>query len=299
MTDQAQKKILLAVDGSDNALETVRYVSKISRFHKMEAVLFSVFSKVPDCYWDLENQPLFSKKIAGVKAWELQNEKKIKEYMEKAKQILLDAGFNKEDVIVKIHEREKGIARDIIKEAKKGYDAVVAGREGMSKLKDIIIGSVASKLLEKCDFIPLFVVGKTQRQGKVLMGYDGSDGALKAVDYVCSTLGGADFEVGLINVIRGEERGFLEEAELASKDLFNRAKSRLLTAGFKSDRISAKIITGASSRAGAMIQEAQEGSYGTIVVGRRGLSKVREFFMGRVSNKVVQMAKEQAVCVVS
>lgn len=298
MADQAQR-ILLAVDGSDNALEAVRYASKVRRVHKTEIVLFNVFSKVPNSYWDMENQPLFGKKIAGIRAWEMQNEKEIKEYMGKATQILLDAGVNKEDVTVNIHERDEGVARDIMKEAEKGYDAVVIGRGGMSKFKDLIIGSVAIKLLEKCDFIPLFVVGKSAEQGKVLVGYDGSDGAVKAVDYVCDTLGGTDFEVGLINVIRGEEGSFLKDAEIANRNLLNMAKSRLLTAGFKSNQITTKIITGASNRAGAIIQEAEEGCYGTVVVGRRGLSKVHEFFMGRVSNQVVQMVREHVVCVVS
>jgi hypothetical protein len=36
-----------------------------------------------------------------------------------------------------------------------------------------------------------------------------------------------------------------------------------------------------------------------IVVGRRGLSRVEEFFMGRVSDKVLQLAKEMAVWVVT
>ena len=40
------------------------------------------------------------------------------------------------------------------------------------------------------------------------------------------------------------------------------------------------------------------GGYGTIVVGRRGLSTVEEFDMGRVSNKLVQAAKDRAVWVV-
>ena len=42
----------------------------------------------------------------------------------------------------------------------------------------------------------------------------------------------------------------------------------------------------------------REGGYGTIVVGRRGLSKVYEFFMGRVSDKVLHLAKDMAVWIV-
>ncbi|MEE8620893.1 MAG: universal stress protein [Syntrophobacteria bacterium] len=47
-----------------------------------------------------------------------------------------------------------------------------------------------------------------------------------------------------------------------------------------------------------MLTEAQEGEYGTIVMGRRGLSKVREFLMGRVTNKVLHRAEGFAVWIV-
>ena len=60
-----------------------------------------------------------------------------------------------------------------------------------------------------------------------------------------------------------------------------------------------KLVTGARSRASGIIEEAEEGGYGTIVVGRRGMSGVEEFFMGSVSNKVLHLAKEMAVWIVS
>ena len=69
--------------------------------------------------------------------------------------------------------------------------------------------------------------------------------------------------------------------------------------GFNANQIGTDIITGAESRAGTIIQEATEGGYSTIVVGRRGLSRIKEFIMGGVSNKIIQMAREQAVWVVS
>jgi nucleotide-binding universal stress UspA family protein len=46
------------------------------------------------------------------------------------------------------------------------------------------------------------------------------------------------------------------------------------------------------------MDKAREEGYGTIVVGRRGLSRVHEFCMGRVSNKLIQMGREQAVWVI-
>jgi nucleotide-binding universal stress UspA family protein len=67
--------------------------------------------------------------------------------------------------------------------------------------------------------------------------------------------------------------------------------------GIEPDRVTTRVVTGVKSRAAAVVEEAKKGGYGTIVVGRRGLSKVEEFVMGRVSNKVLQLAKQAAIWV--
>ncbi len=291
--------MLLALDGSEYALETVKYISKIPAFQKMRVVLLNVMSKIPEYYWDLEREPQFNRRITDIRAWESQLGKNLKEYMGKARENLFDAGFPQDAVYTKIQERQAGIARDIVKEAKDGYYAIAVGRKGLSKLKDLILGSMVIKLLEKLTFVPLFVVGINPQPGKVLLALDTSEGAMRAVDYLGSTLGESDFEVSIIHVIRGEKRAWIEDREAEIEPVFNMAKSHLMSCGFDSDQITTKTITGVQSRANAIVKEAKDGDYGTIVVGRRGLSKVRDFFMGRVSNKVIQLAEREAVCVVS
>jgi nucleotide-binding universal stress UspA family protein len=114
-----------------------------------------------------------------------------------------------------------------------------------------------------------------------------------------------DCEVTLFHVIRGLESWTedaseeLQNAEKAATTLLEEASGRLERAGLNRDRITTKIHSGAASRAEAIVEEARKGGYGTIVVGRRGLSRVEEFFMGRVSKKVLQLAKWTAVWVVS
>jgi nucleotide-binding universal stress UspA family protein len=289
----------LAVDGSDHALEAVRYVSKIPSFRHMGVVLFNVYSKIPESYWDMERQASPAWRMNEVRAWEREHKKTIQDYMERAKKILWRAGFPEDLVKVKIHEREIGIARDIVREAKGGYSFVVVGRKGMSKLKDLVLGSVSTKLLEKLDFIPLVTVGENPRPGKVLLAFEGSEGSLRALDSLCSIFGDSDFKVTLTYVIRGDKKEYIEAAKKQMAEAFDKGKSRLMKSGVESVQITTKIITGAHSRAGAITREAKEGGYGTIVVGRRGLSKVYEFSMGRVANKVIHMAKKQAVWVVN
>ena len=296
---EKKEKILLALDASDYSFEIAKYISEIPYFKKNDVVLFSVFHKVPESYYDLENDPLYGKRIRNIEAWELQNRTSLEEYMKRAEKILLDSGFPRDNVIVKIHERKIGIARDILKEAKAGYSAVAVGRKGMSKVAGIVLGSVATKLLEQLIFVPLIVVGKDTGPGKILIAIDGSEGATRAVDYVASTLGGAAFEVKLVHVIRSGAEDYMKDARKEIEHVFDRTKNCLKKSGFQSNQIKSKIITGVRSRAEAIVEEARSGNYGTIVVGRRGLSKVREFFMGRISNKIIQLAKENVVWIVN
>ena len=292
-----RKKILVGVDGSDRSYETVRYVSKIPLFQKMEVVLFHVFHEIPEAYWDLEKE--FGWRIKDVRAWETERQKKIQAFMEKARQLLVDAGFPRDAVKFKLHEMEKGITRDILKEAKRGYRAIAVGRRGMSKVKGLILGSVTTKLIEKVSFAPLHLIGKESSPEKVLVALDGSANSMRGVDYVGACLGGSDFKVNLIHIIRGDEKQYIEQAKKIITATFDDAKNRLGKSGLKSGQVTSKIITGEESRAEAIVREAREGGYGTIVAGRRGISKVEEFSIGRVSNKVVYLAKGLAVWIVN
>ena len=298
-------KILLAVDGSDQALEAVRYVSQFFPPKRMGVVLFHALSKVPEGFWDVEKSPAFKHKLSSVAAWATREETLIREFMERARQLFLDKGFPEDKVSVKVGERKKDIAKEIMAESKRGYDAVVAGRLGKSQLKDLVWGSVSNKLMGRLTDIPVCVVGGSPQVGKILLAMDTSEEAIKALDFAGNMMDITDCEVILLHVIRGLESWTadaseeLQEAERAAKILLEDAIDRLERAGLNRDRISTKISSGAASRAGAIVEEARNSGCGTIVVGRRGLSRVKEFFMGRVSKKVLQLAKWNAVWVVS
>lgn len=290
---------LLAVDGSDNAFETVHYVSKIHSLKKRQMVLFAVTSKIPNVYWDLEKEPVYNRKLGELRAWETHRAKQLEEYMARAKQILLDAGSSADSVDIKLHERQRGIARDIIDEAGKGYTALAVGRKGISRVRGVLLGSIATKLLERITTIPIVLIGKDIRPGKVLIAFDGSAGSLKAVDCVGDVFGGSGQQVNLTNVVRQEEKDRIAEAERSIAEAFDQAAERLIACGIPRTRITTQIVTGVPSRAEAIVKEADQGGYGTIVVGRRGLSETQDFSMGAVSNKVVQLANRRAVWVVS
>ena len=81
--------------------------------------------------------------------------------------------------------------------------------------------------------------------------------------------------------------------------VYQEAMRRLEKAGVNPGLGATKTMTGVASRAKAIVDEARKGGFGTILVGRRGLSRVEEFIIGRARNKVLQLAKEKAVWVVN
>jgi len=300
--------MLVAVDGSDLALEAVRYVANLLPPKQVKITLFHVLDRIPESYWDLEAQPGFRHKVIGVHAWEFQQKKLIQGFMERANRLLMGAGHPKDSILTVLQERQVGIARDIIIEAKKGYDAVVMGRRGMSPV---------SRLLD----VPVWVVGGSPSTEKLLVAVDRSEGAQRALNYVERFLArdGTCCECLLFHVLRGshtfvpDDEGLtvpkgeedwqerakqeFEKAEEEMKAFFNETIQQWSRNGVDTSRVSSKISRG-ESRAGNIVDQAARAGYGTIVVGRRGMSKVEEFFMGRVSNKVLQLAKEMAVWVV-
>jgi nucleotide-binding universal stress UspA family protein len=183
-------------------------------------------------------------------------------------------------------------------------------RRGAGALESIVVGSVANKLFSKLIVCPLLIAGRREANDRVLIAIDGSTSSFKAVDFVAENLGGHGYGVCLLHVIRGfgtlvpDNPEFMmpsENVELAHVEmmrLFGDIKEKLILAGFNERRIEEKIITGINSRAGAIVEQAVAGNYGTIVVGRKGLSRVQEFFMGRVSTKVIHAGREFTVWMV-
>ena len=308
MATTKQKKILVALDGSDRSMLTVKYITKIAPFGDMKIMLFNVFSGVPESYWDLEREPKSVKSVKYVRAWEVQQKKKIEAFMEQARNALTRSGFPQAQIDVKIQQRKKGIARDIIKEARTGYEAVLTRRRGMGRIPGIIFGSVSLKLLETMSFIPLMLAGRKPPGIKYLIALDGSKDALKAVDFAGTFLAGHAVDFRLLYVIRGGEKNneilsssedFVHNAEKNIVRAFDEAKTHLIAKGFKPDCITTQIITGVRSRAAAIVEEGKKLDVGTIIMGRRGLSRTQDFFMGRVTNKVVYLAREKSVWIVS
>jgi nucleotide-binding universal stress UspA family protein len=154
------KKILVALDESSNSMKAVEYVAK--RFQPDTVI--TLLSVIPDAASGCELDgpsltPSFEQNKKTFCSLEDTKKMRVKAFMEKAKQVLVKAGFASKDVAVRVRKKKAGIARDVIAEAQKGqYDTLVVGRRGFTGVKRFLFGSVSNKIVQGAEGVSVVVV---------------------------------------------------------------------------------------------------------------------------------------------
>ncbi|MDR3557438.1 MAG: universal stress protein [Syntrophobacteraceae bacterium] len=302
-----RKLILLPMDGSDQSMEVVRYISRAVNLVKAEIVLLSIIDKTPDVFWDPQRDQAVSEHLEHMKSWDTYKEHKMGECLAAACEILEAGGLPKSALTCNILKRKRGIARDILDESRFGYDGVVLARSGLGRIDESMLGSVAAKVFINVADSTVCLLGGKPEAGRILVALDDSLGSLRAVNFVCKMLNTSGTAVCLAHIVRlpwNRSGGELEEEiasritlahEITMKRVFDRAVDRLTGAGFSAENVSTRLIKTSGSRAATIYNEAKAARFDTIVVGRRGIDDVPDFNMGRVPYKLGYIAKDVAL----
>jgi nucleotide-binding universal stress UspA family protein len=208
------------------------------------------------------------------------------------------------------------VARDILFEANRGiYDAIVIGRRGLSKVAELFLGSVSNKVIQGAKELPVWVIGKKVANSRIVVAVDGSENSKRAVDHLSFILGSCQVE-GMEILLLNIRPGFIsfsgpgnipslaafpatrENYEKKMIPFLDQCQELLLEAGIGPDKIKKKIVSKGADIGKAILSEAQKGDYETIVLGRRGISKAQEFFMGSISHNILQQAGDKAVWII-
>jgi nucleotide-binding universal stress UspA family protein len=142
------KSILLAFDDSENAMRAVEFAAEVFK-PDQRVTLFSVLPDI-QTMCDMTNPsltPYFVSEKVNFCGMEDKKKELMGEAMEKAKNVLVQAGFQEDLIEMKMELRKRGVARDIVEEAKAGYDTIVMGRRGLSAIAEFFMGSVTQKVL--------------------------------------------------------------------------------------------------------------------------------------------------------
>ena len=305
-----EKRVLLAIDGSFNAFRAVEYVATIFKEDPVFkiSVVYVTPPLPPILYETSEEQELIDWQSSYRSKLEKKYRQQADEILGKVTNFLKDNGWSEEQFETIALPGRSGPAQDLLFYAEQGlFDALVMGRRGKTKWEKMIMGSVTDKIIHAQKTVPIWIIIKPIVSQKILLAIDGSENAMRAVDHVGFVLSGrTDVEVTIFHVLDLKPFVILEKPpqkwqEIAEKKMatfMSQAKNMLVGAGVPEEKINLVIRPSDKGVAQEIIEYQKKESISTITMGRRGLSRLKAFFLGSVSTKVLNMIEEGAVWIV-
>ena len=307
------KKILIAVDDSIHSKNAIRYASNMAAFVKdVNYTLFHVQPTISQYLLDEAEKDRAAK--AELKKIVEKNTEAGNNLLEEHREQMIKMGVATQSVDIVTQPRMAGLAKDILRYSHSGlYDSIVMGRRGLSGLQEAIMGSVSANVLEHSNSIPIWLIDGEVKSSRLMFAVDGSENSLKALDHLALMMGNnPDIEVLFFHVqpkvsdfcpidFESAENDRIEELVLRGDkncvdQFFAHALKRLKDAGIDDSQIEVKVSNALFNPGKAIIEEAKQGDYGTIIIGRRGIN--RTFFTGSVSRYVINQISDKALWIV-
>lgn len=282
------KKILVPVDGSHTCLHAEELAATIAKNFKSKVTVIHV---VPNklVHPELRKRALrypvpFTSVRSEISSWFSQVGKKI---VGEAEALFKEDGI---EVDAKFMEHEDP-AEAILRLAKdENYDLVVIGNRGETEAETFSLGSVAEKVSRHAE-CPVLIVKEKTKISKVLVGVDGSENAEKALEHAVELAKKHKAKITLLNV---EESILLSLKPKGAKEIGESILSSA-TAKVKGVKVDTQLKFG--NPAETIIEVAEKENYDVIIVGSKGLSKVKRFFLGSVSDDVSHHAHSSVLIV--
>ncbi len=154
-----EKKILIAVDDSENARRAVEFVASVFKPDHKITLLSVALNTTAIC--DLNSPgltPYFVSQQTAFCQVEDQQKALMKKALAAAKETLLSAGFKDDHIRVHLETEKSGVARAILGEIATGYDVVVLGRKGVGRVQEFFMGSISQKVLHSAREVSVLLV---------------------------------------------------------------------------------------------------------------------------------------------
>ncbi len=147
------KKILVAIDDSGPSLEAVDYVGRqFSGMRDLQITLYHVLLGTPPEFWDdghlLTEEERAARKVV-VEKWLANQKVRLESLFHSAIERLITHGISRSQIETKFTlESIDVVAQCILAEAKAGgYQTLVIGRCGRSKVQHFFLGSIANRII--------------------------------------------------------------------------------------------------------------------------------------------------------
>lgn len=311
------KKIFLPVDDSVHSVNALKY--SVMMAPVIEDVTYSLFHVQPVVseyiMKEARDDPEAMKKL---KQLNKKNEALGNDILNRHKERLLRRNVAEEKITLATRPRQQGVAIDIIRRAtEESADAIALGRRGYSRFQETFIGSTTKNVIDHNAEIPIWVVDGEISSRNILLAVDGSTNSVRAIDHLTDVMRkNPDVDLTIFHVqpslkdtcgidfTEADDSGdneavtkIIENADRKCVDNFMQyARSKLREKSFDENRLNLKTRPVKLNIAKAIVDEFENGDYGTLVVGKRGINK--RFFMGSVSGYLVSHVTNAALWMV-
>lgn len=276
-------KILLAVDGSRNSGWAVDLLLKIPLIKEPTITVIHVV--------DLEKltHPLIIPPLAVQYAKMMRAE--VKASLKEADRLTartakrLCVRWKKVKYVV-----EKGhvVERIITAAGREKADLIILGSRGLSNIPVFLLGSVSQKVATYAPCSVLVVKKRIRVIKKILAAVDGSNYSKNAVKFLKSHFQPEDIRTIVLNVFDYP----FAPPKLPVPTIEKKDSKILLQAGFK-----ARAMPFTGHPAASIVEIARWKRADLVIVGSRGLTGFKKFYLGSVSHKVVKYSRSSVLVV--
>jgi nucleotide-binding universal stress UspA family protein len=185
---------------------------------------------------------------------------------------------------------EKGhVADKIIEKAREDHaDLVILGSRGLSRIKNLLLGGVSQKIVTHANCAVLVVKRKIRAFKKVLIAIDGSTYSENAVSFLKSHFMPKSFTSVIINVWDYPFTPPKFPVETIAKK-YNGAMFRGV--------FEAQVLCVDGDPAEMIANTARRKKVDLIVIGSKGLTGIKQFFLGSVARKVITYSNNSILVV--
>lgn len=268
------KSFLVSVDGSEYSAGAVAHAAALARREECRLTLLYVIDII-----SLEGPFLadLSGSI-GVTPF-LDFQRQIRGAMEEKGTLVLEshAASLRDEGLECVTKIETGVVSRVISQEAMEHDAIVIGRRGEhASWKGFLLGSVVEEVVRGCSKPVLVTPLHIRPLRKVLVAYDGSRTANRALGVAASLAEGLSLSVSLV-VVSSDNRaghGLLAEAEAF-------LEPHGVTAG--------KILESGPAVEG-ILAVAKRDDFDMIIMGAYGHSRIRELLLGSTTDGILRKA---------
>ncbi len=316
------KRVLFGVDDSVFARQAIAGIGgllrhsadvKITIFHGAPDPEFSLFSRVPR---------LNPEVMANYqKLWSLEQ----LQVLERAKEVLTEIGFDPDRVETIYEEKCNDPASSIYKLASlEDFETIALARWGASAPAQKLMGGVTYQLANLADDRVLWLVDPRILSHDVLLTVVGADISRRVMEHAVRYFSHlTDSRFTILHVIPpvppqvyqssywiyepplNEEEaqdnitlGMKEYANKA-KEITDEGKEKLIKAGIPEQNVTVKFQAQNEGIARDILAELEEGTYGVLLLGRKGFKDISQFGLGSKANKLLHAARAFVTCLVN